>query len=241
MAKDILWFHAVIWEAVLIAAGIDLPKTVFAHGFFTVNGQKMAKSLGNVITPKQMVDKYGVDGARYLLISAVSFGSDGDISLESFDTKYNADLANGLGNLVARVSKLAEGLSFKPNPTTNKVITEVQLNNKIIPTQYGKLIESHRFDEVLKLLWGDIKIIENYLEEYIGAPINISAVDQYINKSEPWKLSGEKKQNVLQIAIDSIRYLGVQLEPFMPLTSEKIESQFKGPKIKSESPLFPRI
>lgn len=241
LAKDILWFHAVIWEAILFAVGIELPKQIFAHGFFTVDGQKMSKSLGNVITPKQLVDRYGVDGARYLLISAVSFGSDGDISLKDFDIKYNADLANGLGNLVARVSKLAEGLSFNSNPTTNKIVTDVQINGKFVSTQYKKFIESYQLDEVLKLLWGDINIVEGYLEEYIGAPVKVASTDQYINKNEPWKLTGEQKQKVLQVAVDAIRYLATQLKPFLPETSEKIERQFMGPKIKSEAPLFPRL
>lgn len=220
MAKDILWFHAVIWEALLVAAGIDLPKTIFAHGFFTIDGQKMSKSLGNVITPKQLVDrywvgKYGADGARYLLISAVSFGSDGDISLDAFDQKYNADLANGLGNLVARVSKLLE---------VNDVYIGKSEDQKPIPG-VPESLENLRLDETLKLIWE-----------------KISYLDKYLNIKKPWEKEKGFHQTVLWgELISGIREIAYNIKPFLPETAEKIEKQFKGPKIKSEAPLFPRL
>lgn len=213
MAKDILWFHAVIWEAVLIAAGIDLPKNIFAHGFFTIEGQKMSKSLGNVITPKQMVDRYGVDGSRYLLISAVSFGSDGDISLKTFDSKYNADLANGLGNLIARTAKLAEKIDFfeKYTPELTK--------------EYIKGMESFELDQILEII-----------------KLEIKSLDAFINKSEPWNIKDNLElKKVLQKCIDKIRQIALELKPFLPETAKNIERQFTGPKIKSSKPLFPRL
>lgn len=213
MAKDIFWFHAVIWEALLIAAGLDLPRNVFAHGFFTIDGQKMSKSLGNVITPKQLVDRYGVDGARYLMISAVSFGSDGDISLKSFDTKFNADLANGLGNIVSRIAKLSEKIDsfsdYKPEPTED----------------YIKDIEDFKLDQVVEIVRTEIKDL-----------------DGIINKNEPWKITDNTKlKNFLQICVNRIRQIALELQPFLPETSEKITEQFKGPKIKSSDGLFPRL
>lgn len=213
MAKDILWFHAVIWEALLLAAGIELPKTVFAHGFFTVDGQKMSKSLGNVITPKQLVDKYGVDGARYLMISAVTFGSDGDISLKSFDTKYNADLANGLGNLVARSAKLCENSGFEFPET--KLVSDKNIE---------KALSEYKFDVALKIIWEEV-----------------TQTDQFINEEEPWTLKGEGLKKVLVHLVDHIRSIAFNLKPFLPETAEKIEDQFKGPEIKSSEPLFPRL
>ena len=102
MSKDILRVHATIWPAMLLSLDLPLPKTLFIHGFFLVDGQKMSKSLGNVIAPDDLVKKYGVDATRYLLASATSFGHDGDIGWTKFDEKFNADLANGLGNLVSR-------------------------------------------------------------------------------------------------------------------------------------------
>lgn len=216
MAKDILWFHAVIWEAILIAAGIELPKKVFAHGFFTINGQKMSKSLGNVITPQQLVDRYGVDGARYLMISAVSFGSDGDISLKDFDMKYNADLANGLGNLVTRVAKLCDksGIEFNFRKTKNN-----SFDKKI-----EKAFDEYRLDEAVKIIFE-----------------KVSQTDQFINKNEPWKLEGQKLNQVLTDLVENIRSIASSLKPFLPNTAEKIEKQFEGPKIRSLQPLFPRL
>lgn len=222
MAKDILWFHAVIWEALLFAADLKLPRTIYAHGFFTIDGQKMSKSLGNVISPKQLVNRYGVDGARYLLISAVPFGSDGNISLEDFDTKYNANLANGLGNLVSRVSRLCEkseieffndALMHDNNKHKNESYTEID-----------KLLESYQFDEALRIIWD-----------------KVAETDKYINENEPWKLSGAKLKEVLEKAVLNIRTLTYQLSPFLPETAEKIEKQFTGPKIESIEPLFPRL
>jgi methionyl-tRNA synthetase len=213
MAKDILWFHAVIWEALLLAAGLELPKIVFAHGFFTVDGQKMSKSLGNVITPKQLADKYGVEGARYLIISACSFGSDGDISLKSFDTKYNADLANGLGNLVSRTAKLCENSGFEFAPT--KVGLDKNIENPL---------EEYKFDVALKTIWEEV-----------------TQTDQFINEEEPWTLKGEELKKVLIHLIDHLRSIAFNLRPFLPETAEKIERQFAEAKIKSEAPLFPRL
>jgi methionyl-tRNA synthetase len=150
IGKDIIWFHTVIWQALLVAAGIELPRAIFAHGFFTIDGQKISKSLGNVIAPKQLVDKYGVDGTRYLVLSAYPFGEDGDISFDRLDTKYNADLANGLGNLVARVSKLAEGSRF--------TIQDLRFTN-------NEFVENYKFDEALKVIWGWIATIDKEVNE----------------------------------------------------------------------------
>ncbi|MEK6818787.1 MAG: methionine--tRNA ligase, partial [Nanoarchaeota archaeon] len=212
VGKDILWFHAVIWQALLIAAGEEIPENIYAHGFFTIDGQKMSKSLGNTIPPKELVDKYGVDGARYLLLTACTFGEDGDVSLKEFDVRFNADLANGLGNLVSRVAKLCENSKL-----------EFHYDNTY---QYSKneKIESFRFDEALKTIWDEV--VE---------------VDKYINQTEPWNLKGDKLREVLEKSIKSIKHIAYGLLPFLPGTAEKMEKQFSEPKIKSEAPLFPRI
>lgn len=217
IGKDILWFHSVIWQALLIAARIKLPKTIFAHGYFTINGQKMSKSLGNVISPKQLVDRYGTDGSRYLLLSAFRFGSDGDISLKKFDKKYNADLANGIGNLVARVAKLLEAR----NIDLKKLGVEKIKN--FSPEVVG-LIDAYRPDDALKFIWR-----------------HISNLDRYINEKEPWKKERVHELVIWHTLVKGIRQIAFDLKPFLPETAEKIEKQFRGPKIKSTRPLFPRI
>ncbi|KKQ96848.1 methionine--tRNA ligase [Candidatus Woesebacteria bacterium RIFCSPHIGHO2_12_FULL_42_9] len=215
VGKDILWFHTVIWQAILIATGIPLPKTIFAHGFFTIDGAKMSKSLGNVISPQELVEKYGVDGARYLVVSAYPFGSDGDISLDKFKEEYNAHLANGIGNLVSRIAKLCENSGFEfPQEKVLKFDDLVEEN-----------IKNYHFDEALK----------NLFDRFI------SGLDSSINKEEPWKLTGENLKEFLTGSVSIIRNLSFNLRPFLPVTSEKIEKQFLGPKIKSGLPLFPRL
>lgn len=214
MAKDILWFHSVIWQGLLIAAGITLPKTIFAHGFFTIDGAKMSKTLGNIISPKELVDKYGVDGSRYLLLSAYHFGSDGDLSLNKFSDKYNADLANGLGNLVARVAKLCEKNNLK-----GRTLEKLNFYPKV-----SKYLEEFIFDEGLNEIWN-----------------KISQVDKKINSESPWLLAGKALDNALKNYVNEIITIAYNLAPFLPDTAEKILKQFGPGKIVSQKPLFPRI
>ncbi|MBI2404976.1 methionine--tRNA ligase [Candidatus Gottesmanbacteria bacterium] len=216
MAKDILWFHSVIWQALLIAAGLELPKTIFAHGFFTIDGQKMSKSLGNVISPEQLVNTYGVDGTRYLLLSAYQFGSDGDLSLAKFTERYNADLANGLGNLIARTAKVSSGVTLSKhlNITFENVSTD----------EYKKALEQYRFQDALAFIWEKIKF-----------------ADKLVDDNEPWKLKGKDLEEFIQRVIPHIQEIATLLLPFLPQTAEKILEQFKGPTIVSQPALFPRI
>ena len=213
VGKDIVWFHTVIWQALLLAAELPLPKTIFAHGFFTIDGQKMSKSLGNVISPAQIIERYSVDGARYVLMSANQFGNDGDISLAKFDDAYNADLAHGLGNLVARVSKLAEreaGIA-KPKEFSPSVVS---------------LIESYALDGVLGDIWASIK-----------------KVDAYLNQHEPWKIKDdpEKRLSIVLAAAKDVVQIAYNLQPFMPETSEKILAQFCGDSIATAQPYFMKL
>jgi len=219
IGKDILWFHTVIWCALLKAAELPLPKTVFAHGFFTINGQKISKSLGNVISPKELVDKFGVDATRYLLVSRFPFGEDGDFSFDKLTESYNTNLANGLGNLVARVAKLCElsGAAFK----------EFKKSDIRNITLLEKQIEEYRFSDYLQTV-----------------SQNINEANEFINREELWKKLKENPKEAnekLSILVLRIREIAAEFKPFMPATAEKIEKQFAGPKIKSAAPLFPRI
>ena len=214
LGKDNQRFHAIYWPAMLKSAGYELPKTILVHDFISLNGQKVSKSLGNVILPSELTKKYGVDGTRYYFLRFGPLTNDIDITLEKITEVYNADLANGLGNLVSRVAKLAENSGFDFH----------YINTYQYSSEVKNAIESYRLDEALKIIWG-----------------KIAETDKYINENEPWKLDGENLKKVLDFAVYSLLTIGYQLTPFLPETAEKIEEQFKGPKIKSGSPLFPRI
>lgn len=217
VGKDILWFHTIIWPAMLLSIGERLPKEVFAHGFFTINGQKMSKTIGNVISPKQLVDKYGVDGARYVLLAAFPFGEDGDFSWDLFDRLYNSDLANGLGNLAARLAKLAETSEFK--------ITNAENPKEIYRKAQKSAIEELKFHDALNNIW----------------LTDIGSLDKHINQEQPWSIKDKKRlQEVLRYEIEELRSIALKIYPFMPQTAEKILKQFSG-EIKSSPPLFPRI
>ncbi|MCL5970156.1 MAG: methionine--tRNA ligase [Patescibacteria group bacterium] len=213
IGKGILRFHAIYWPAFLLSAKLKLPKSIFVHGYFTVNGQKMSKSLGNVIDPVEMINKYGTDALRYYLLKEIPSAGDGDFSEERLKTAYNADLANGLGNLVARVAKMSEQINL-----------EVDSTESTIEQNVSSSIENFEFDKTLKLIWQKIK-----------------ESDTLINEKEIWKLEKQEKGKILTSLIETIRQIGFDLEPFLPETSQKIKDQFKGPKIKSSEPLFPRI
>lgn len=212
VGKDILWFHSVIWPAMLLAIGESLPKQVFAHGFFSINGQKMSKTLGNVIKPAELVKRYGIDGTRVVLLAAFPFGEDGDFSFDHLDVIYTSNLANGLGNLVARVAKLCEKSGFE----ANEKITEFD-------PEISKLLSEFKYNEALNWIW---KIIQR--------------ADQRVNETQPWKLEGTELKEVLDELVSLILDVAYNLQPFMPETAEKILNQFKG-EVQSTSPLFPRI
>jgi len=214
IGKGILRFHAIYWPTFLLSAKLSLPNQIFVHGYLTSGGQKMSKSLGNVIDPFELVKKYGTDAVRYFLLREASPFEDLDFTFEKFEKRYNSDLAAGLGNLVARVITLAKNL---------KITTQnLKLKRKIDRTwrDYHEALSGFKFNEMLIAVW-DL----------------ISFCDGYIEKEKPWQVSKKQKEVIgnLLLAIGEIAKL---LQPFLPETSEKILEQIKTKKTK---PLFPRI
>jgi len=200
----------------LLSAKLVLPEKIFVHGYLTTAGQKMSKSLGNIIDPFELVKKYGTDAVRYFLLREIPSTEDGDFTYEKFEKRYNSDLAAGLGNLVARVLKMAEVANYESgirNQEFNKIIEKTWEN-------WHRALDDFKFHEVLISIW-DL----------------ISFCDRYIEKERPWEKSKKQQSTIynLQFAITEIAKL---LQPFLPETAEKILKQIK---TKKSEILFPRI
>ena len=216
IGKGILAFHALYWPAALLSAGLSLPNKLFVHGYLTVDGQKISKSLGNVIDPYGLVERYGTDAVRYFLLREIPSTKDGDFTIQKFEDRYNSDLAKGLGNLVARVFKLA------PKESQELKIQNKELEIRINKTEenYKKALDNFEFDVALKSIW-----------KLIGS------CDKYIEKEKPWE-DTKNRLSVINDLLFAIKEIAKFLEPFLPETSGKI---FEELKIKKSKPLFPRL
>lgn len=219
--KDNLRQQTAMWQAMLMSAGLPNSKQVFIHGYITSNGQKMSKSLGNVVDPISLVDKYGTDAVRYYLLREIPGWDDGDFSQEKFEQRYNGDLAGGLGNLLARTLAMANKLNAEEKNFDDG------LGTAIIKAEARSLeeINSYKFNEALIAIWDLVaycnKIVEN---------------------EKPWEQGSEelvgKNRKVIGNLLFALRKIGEMVEPFLPGTSLKIADQLKS---KTSSPLFPRI
>jgi methionyl-tRNA synthetase len=214
VGKDILRFHAIYWPAFLMAAGLAPPKRIYAHGWWTNEGQKISKSLGNVIDPYELLQNYGLDQTRYFLMREVPFGGDGDFSREAMVRRINSDLANGIGNLAQRsLSQIAKNCDGKlPQPgdfmDTDKTLLEAA---RLLPAQVRAEIDVQAFHKALDAIW-----------KLIGE------ADVYINDMAPWSLKKTdtaRMGTVLYVVADVLHVLGILLQPFMPETSGKLLDQ----------------
>ena len=243
VGKDILRFHAVYWPAFLMAAGLEPPKRIFAHGWWLMGESKMSKSLGNVINPMDLIDDYGVDPVRYYLMREMVLGQDSSFTMESFIQRYNSDLANDFGNLLSRVSTLMkknyDGKIPEPGDFT-EAETVIKSNGESLGEVVKEKIESMRLNEA-------IEEIMQY----------IRSVNKYMENNAPWKLVKEDKDaagRVLYTAGEALRIGAVLLSPVMPnrtailldvLNAKGTNSSWggltPGNELKNHEPLFPRM
>jgi methionyl-tRNA synthetase len=213
VGKDMPRFHAGIWPGMLLSAGLELPKNLIVHGFLTVDGQKMSKSLGNVVAPLELAKKYTVDSIRYYLLRTIPFGDDGDFSEKALVDRHNNELADKLGNLVSRVASLIEKNGIEK--TENKLI------KKLKEKQIEKHMENFEFDKSLNEIFAFIDACNEYVQE------------KKIWETKDKKALFELKESILKIA--------ELLSPFISESAEKIKKQFSAKEIKKGEILFKKI
>ena len=214
IGKDIVRFHAVYWPAFLMSAGIAVPKKVFGHGFINVEGAKMSKSLGNVLSPRDMVDEFGVDQLRYFLMREVPYGQDGSFSREQIINRINSELANDYGNLAQRVlSFIAKNVDAKvPNP--GELTADDDAFGKLLeelPDAVRVAFDNLAYSQALEAIWAVIR-----------------AANVYVDKQAPWalrKTDPARMETVLYMLCEAIRRVAILTQPFMPTASEKMLDQ----------------
>ena len=218
VGKDILTTHAVYWSTMLMALNLPLPETIFAHGWWTVDGEKMSKSRGNVVDPNKMADEFGVDAFRYFLLREVPFGQDGDFSQGAMVTSINGDLANGIGNLLSRTLTMIERFTDRTIPASGPpALPELEEKIARVATQLPATLEQG---------FNALAFRDNL--QAIGELVSLC--DEYIDKAAPWKLAknpgdAPKLKTVLNHSAQALRLLAVSLHPFMPQTMEQLARQ----------------
>ncbi len=210
--KDNLRQQSAIWQAMLLSAGLENSRQIFIHGFITVDGQKMSKSLGNVVNPFDLIATYGTDAVRYYLLREIPSLDDGNFSYSRMEEVYNSDLANELGNLAMRLTTIAEKDSL-----------QIQLHNhQTLDQSIVDHVHNYQFNQALELLWQKIKQLNRDTDEFA-----------------PWKKTSDERKKFLENSLLKLHTIAILLQPFMPETAEKIQSATIG-TIKKIQPLFPK-
>lgn len=219
VGKDILRFHAIIWPAMLLGLGLPLPKVLCSHGMVLSNGQKMSKSIGNVIDPVEVLDKHGIDAFRYFFLRHIDTFADSDFTWEKFEDAYNNELANDLGNLVQRLAALAS-----KNNIPGLIIAENQLDNK-----YREFMESFEFAKAFDYIWEQVQ-----------------ALNKRIDDEKPWALAKQGRASEIPVVLNSLigdlLKAATMLTPFLPETAAKITKVFANVEqiLPPATPLFPK-
>ncbi len=249
IGKDITRFHAIYWPAMLMAAGEELPKRVFAHGFINLKGEKMSKSAGVLVDPLDLADQFGADAVRYTLLREVPFDRDGDFSMEAFQNRYNADLANDLGNLVNRTANMIKryfGGAVPAAGDLEELDRDLLAAAEATVAAIDPLMEALDFSNALVAIWA-----------FVGR------ANQYLERASPWLLARDpanrpRLETVLGTTAEAVRLIAYLVLPFMPATAARIASQLgfelrteadwsrwgslpAGSTIGAVEPLFPRI
>lgn len=218
VGKDILRFHAIIWPAMLLGMGLKLPRVLVSHGMVLADGQKMSKSIGNVVDPNEVIDKHGIDAFRYFFLRHIDTFADSDFTWEKFENAYNNELANDLGNLVQRLATLA---------SKNGIKLENETNVSKLSLEYQELMDKFEFAKAFDLTWEKVQ-----------------GLNKRIDEEKPWELAknGERKKlgECLTALIMDLLRANTELSPFLPETSEKIAAIFAGEIQPPTTPLFPK-
>jgi methionyl-tRNA synthetase len=221
IGKGINRFHSVYWIGMLLSAGLPLPKSVCVHGYITINGQKMSKSLGNVLDPYDLVAQYGLEPLRYYLLKEIPTHNDGDFGTARFAEVYRADLANGIGNVCSRIAKLCATHTVALPHTADKAPQPYD-------APYADAFSQHTIDQAAH----HVKRL-------------VAECDQFLNEQHPWTLKNvtqhEARTNILQECLRRIVHIARHLTPIMPTTANAISTHFTAPTITPLQPLFPQL